>query len=103
MDIGALLYKQLNEVLKSRNMKLTDWLIEKNIIVPNTFTTYDIDYAFRSHVFEDPQATSILLQQYLVCYEQYITIEKKNSAYSHDISIYFRELERKYFVIRQNS
>ena len=43
MDIGALLYKQLNEVLKSRNMKLTDWLIEKKIIVPDTFTTYDID------------------------------------------------------------
>lgn len=43
MEIGEKIYEHVQQVLKSRNIKLTDWLIEKDIIIPDGITTYDID------------------------------------------------------------
>ena len=43
MEIGKQIFSVIQEELKNRNIKLTDWLIEKDIILPASIPTFDID------------------------------------------------------------
>lgn len=43
MEIGKHIFMIIQDELKNRNIKLTDWLIEKDIIIPTSIPTYDID------------------------------------------------------------
>lgn len=43
MDLAQKMFICIQEELKHRNIKLTDWLIEQDIIIPETIATYDID------------------------------------------------------------
>ena len=43
MNIGEKLFCVIQEELKNRNIKLTDWLLEQDIIIPDIIATFDID------------------------------------------------------------
>ena len=43
MDIAKQIYLGIIEELKHRDMKLTDWLIEQDIIIPECISTFDVD------------------------------------------------------------
>ena len=43
MDIGKKIFACIQEELKHRNIKLSDWLLEQDIIIPETISTFDID------------------------------------------------------------
>ena len=43
MDIGQKMFICIQEELKKRNVKLTDWLLDQDIIIPETIATFDID------------------------------------------------------------
>jgi hypothetical protein len=43
MDIAKQIYIAIIEELKQRDVKLTDWLIEQDIIIPESIPTFDID------------------------------------------------------------